>query len=180
MKQAINGIFLTQGIGDQSDLLGIKADAKDLFDRFGIEADYSSERVRFYIGERINLDDPSYTASDISDLDWHDLTDGEIADLNEYVENIVVQNDRFRRRLREAEGDNLEIVEFNEPAGLLTQQNVQPSLTKRAVGEQPKQWSVKLTNKLKEALKEGPMPYGLIPPGILAAQAANQQQSLLE
>ena len=173
-------IFDSLGEGDQSDLLGIKADAKDLFDRFGIEADYSSERVRFYIGERINLDDPSYTASDISDLDWHDLTDGEIADLNEYVENIVVQNDRFRRRLREAEGDNLEIVEFNEPAGLLTQQNVQPSLTKRAVGEQPKQWSVKLTNKLKEALKEGPMPYGLIPPGILAAQAANQQQSLLE
>ena len=173
-------IFDSLGDNIQSDLVGIKADAKDLFDRFGIEADYSSERVRFYMGERINLDDPSYTATDISDLDWHDLTDGEIADLNEYVENIVVQNDRFHRRLREAEGDNLEIVEFNEPAGLLTQQNVQPSLTKRAVGDQPKQWSVKLTDKLKEALKEGPMPYGLIPPGILAAQAANQQQSLLE
>ena len=155
-------------------MLGIKADAKDLFDEFGIETDYSLETPAFIVG------DNSYTAEGISDLDWHDLSSDEIDRLREYTIDIEEQYYHFRRRLREAEGDNLEIVEFNEPAGLLTQQNVQPSLTKRAVGEQPKQWSVKLTDKLKEALKEGPMPYGLIPPGILAAQAANQQQSLLE
>ena len=154
----------------QVDLVGIKAEAKDLYDRFGIEVDISSPTPAFIMG------DNSYTAEGISDFDWHDLTDGEIANINEYVENIVVGNER----LRESVGNNLQLIGLNEPAGLLTQQNVQPSLTKRAVGDQPKQWSVKLTDKLKEALKEGPMPYGLIPPGILAAQAANQQQSLLE
>ena len=159
--------------GEQSDLIGIKAEAKDLYDRFGVEVDVSSPTPAFIVG------DNSYTAEGISDLAWHDLTEGEIADLNEYVENIVVGNER----LRESVGNNLQIIELNEPAGLLTQQNAQPSLTKRAVGEQPKQWSVKLTDKLKEALKEGPMPYGLIPPGILAGEAVRQpehQQSLLD
>ena len=45
------------------------------------------------------------------------------------------------------------------------------------------QLSVKLNDKIKKALKEGPMPYGLIPPGILAGEAARQQgqqQPLLE
>lgn len=58
----------------------------------------------------------------------------------------------------------------------------QPEFTERAVRDSPKQWSVKLTDKIKKAYKESPPPYALIPPGILAAGAASQgqQQSLLE
>jgi hypothetical protein len=45
------------------------------------------------------------------------------------------------------------------------------------------QWSVKLNDKIKKAYKESPPPYALIPPGILAGEAARQQgqqQSILE
>ena len=58
----------------------------------------------------------------------------------------------------------------------------QPEFTERAIRDNPKQWSVKLTDKIKKAYKESPPPYALIPPGILAAGAASQgqQQSLLE
>jgi hypothetical protein len=58
----------------------------------------------------------------------------------------------------------------------------QPEFTERAVRDSPKQWSVKLTDKIKKAYKESPPPYALIPPGMLAAGAASQgqQQSLLE
>jgi hypothetical protein len=46
--------------------------------------------------------------------------------------------------------------------------------------EAEKVWTMKLTDKLKEAAKEGLPYYALVPPGLLAVGAQRERQSLLE
>ena len=177
-------IFEAIGPGAQEDLIDMREMADTLnTEEFGnIAVEWGSlSPPAFFIG------DDAYSARGVIEMNWHDLDDDAIEAINRTVQELDDIHARFVSRIRESEGTHLNLelsapAETTPTAGLL-EAAPQPEFTERAIRDNPKQWSVKLTDKIKKAYKESPPPYALIPPGILAGEAARQQgqqQSLLE
>ncbi len=175
-------IFEAISPGAQEDLINMREMADTLnTEEFGnIGVDFSSLNApRFLIGDHV-IDAREFPGM------WHDLGSIEIETLNDTVEALIDTHARFVRRIQETEGTHLDLEVITHqptPAAGLLEDAPQPEFTERTVRDQPMQWSVKLNDKIKKAYKESPPPYALIPPGILAGEAARQQgqqQSILD
>ncbi|QDP52172.1 MAG: hypothetical protein Unbinned2902contig1001_14 [Prokaryotic dsDNA virus sp.] len=175
-----NAIFNSLEESTQNDLTRLQDYATHFDDVFDIKIDYSANTPAFIAGNN------SYTAEGITDISVFEhlenyLEGYPVDTFREKVEEVVIINEEFRRKLRDTELNNQDIQIGQAD---LTEAPIQDSYYRKPKrGSDFMQWSVKLNDKLKKELSDGPFPYSLIPPGLLAGEALrqqNQQQSLLE